>query len=63
MPEIIVDRDLCMGSGQCIAYAPHTFAHDEQTKADVVDSEGDPIDAIRSAVEGCPMGALRLEGA
>ena len=63
MPEITVDRELCLGAGQCVVYAPHTFAHDETTKAIVIDPEGDPIDAIRSAVEGCPMGALRLEGA
>jgi ferredoxin len=66
MPEagpawsIEVDRDLCMGSGMCIVYAPATFAHDEQTKAIVVDPAGDPIDAIRNAVQACPTSALRL---
>ncbi len=33
---IVVDRELCMGSGMCIVYAPGTFAHDDETKA-VVD--------------------------
>jgi ferredoxin len=66
MPEagpawsIEVDRELCMGSGMCIVYAPATFAHDEQTKAIVVDPAGDPIDAIRNAVQACPTSALRL---
>jgi ferredoxin len=55
-----VDRDLCMGSGMCIVYAPATFAHDEHTKAVVVDPAGDPIDAIRNAVQACPTSALRL---
>ena len=57
---IVVDRDLCMGSGMCIVYAPGTFAHDEETKAVVVDTMGDSIDAVRTAVEACPTGALRV---
>jgi ferredoxin len=49
-----------MGSGVCVMYAPHAFAHDDETKAMVVDPAGDPIDSIRIAVEACPTGALRL---
>ena len=60
MPEIKVDRDLCMGSGMCIVYAAATFAHDDETKAVVVDPEGDPIDAIRNAVQACPTSAITL---
>jgi ferredoxin len=58
---IAVDRELCMGSGLCVIYAPATFSHDEQAKAVVVDPAGDPIDMIRTAVEACPMHALRLD--
>jgi ferredoxin len=58
---IAVDRDLCMGSGLCVMYAPGTFSHDEEAKAIVVDPAGDPIDMIRTAVDACPMHALRLE--
>ncbi len=60
MPDISIDRELCLGTGMCIVYASGTFAHDEQTKAIVVNPDGDPIDAIRNAVEACPTGALRL---
>ena len=59
-PTIEIDRDVCMGSGMCIVYAPATFAHDDETKAIVVDPTGDPIDAIRNAVQACPTSALRL---
>ena len=55
----IVDRELCMGSGMCIVYAAGTFAHDDETKAVVIDPAGDPIEAIRTAVEACPTSALR----
>jgi ferredoxin len=59
-PTIVVDREVCMGSGMCIVYAANTFAHDEETKAIVVDPTGDSIEAIRIAVEACPTGALRI---
>jgi ferredoxin len=58
--SIEVDRELCMGSGMCIVYAPNTFEHDGETKAVVVDPAGDQIDAIRNAVQACPTSALRL---
>ncbi len=36
-----VDRELCTGSGICLAFAPATFAHDPETKAVVLmDEEG-----------------------
>jgi ferredoxin len=59
-PMIVVDRELCMGSGMCIVYAPNTFAHDDETKAVVVDPTGDSIDAVRNAVQACPTSALRI---
>jgi ferredoxin len=59
-PKIVVDRELCMGSGMCIVYAPGTFAHDDQTKAVVVDPDGDPIESIRNAVQACPTSAIRI---
>ena len=60
MTEISVDRERCLGSGLCIVYAPRTFAHDDETKAVVVDATGDPVEAIRNAVEACPTRALRV---
>jgi ferredoxin len=58
--SVLVDRELCMGSGVCITYAPNTFAHDGETKAVVLDVSTDSVESIRSAVEACPTGALTL---
>lgn len=58
--SVDVDRELCLGSGMCVVYAPATFAHDEHAKAVVLDTPGDAIDVVRSAVEACPTGALTL---
>lgn len=66
MPEpaggwtVSVDRELCLGSGMCMVYAPGTFAHDDEAKATVLVPSPDGIDEIRAAVEACPTGALRL---
>lgn len=59
-PAITIDRDLCMGSGMCIVYAPETFAHDDESKAVVVHPHGDPIEQIRTAADACPMGAIKV---
>ena len=58
--EIRVDRTLCMGSGQCAWYAPNTFDQDDETIAIVTDPEGDPEEAINTAVQSCPTQALSI---
>jgi ferredoxin len=58
--EIRVDRTLCMGSGQCCWYAPNTFDQDDETIAIVTDPEGDPDEAIRTAVDSCPTQAISI---
>jgi ferredoxin len=58
--EIRVDRTLCMGSGQCCWYAPNTFDQDDETIAIVIDPQGDPEEAIETAVGSCPTGAISI---
>ena len=49
-----------MGSGMCSVYAPGTFAQDDEAKVVVLDPSTDPLDAVQTAVEACPTGALQL---
>jgi ferredoxin len=56
----LADRELCLGTGICLTYAPGTFAHDDEGKVVVANLAGDPADAISAAVEACPTSALRL---
>ena len=58
--EIRVDRTLCMGSAQCSWYAPNTFDQDDETIAIVIDQEGDPAEAIQTAIDSCPTRALSI---
>ncbi|NUU25831.1 MAG: ferredoxin [Streptomycetaceae bacterium] len=59
-PAIAIDRERCMGSGSCLFHAPATFDIDDAMKAVLLDGDGDgdPPDAVRAAVEGCPSRAL-----
>jgi ferredoxin len=59
---IDVDRDLCMGSGQCVFYAPLTFDQDDTTIAIVSDADGDSAVNIRTSVDACPTQALSFYG-
>jgi ferredoxin len=60
VPNIVADRDCCMGSGMCTVYAPATFTQDAHAKVVVVDPPADSADAIKAAVEACPTGALQI---
>jgi ferredoxin len=59
--RIEIDREKCMGSGNCSFHAPNTFDLDDEMKAIVIDSSGDTDDKIRLAVDGCPTLALSTD--
>ncbi|HKY14595.1 MAG TPA: ferredoxin [Microthrixaceae bacterium] len=59
--RITIDRERCMGSGNCAFQAPHTFDLGDDMIAVVLDPDGDPPDAVHNAVEGCPTRALHAE--
>jgi ferredoxin len=58
--SVVIDRESCIGSGLCVAYAPGTFEHDDEAKATLRNPTTEGLDEVRTAVEACPMGALQL---
>lgn len=52
--DLAVNRDRCMGSGQCTFYAPNTFDLDDTDIAIVIDARGDSDDKIQQAIDVCP---------
>lgn len=56
--HIEVDRDLCIGSGDCIEAAPEVFDLDDEGKATVLDPDGAPLDEIVEAARNCPVTAI-----
>jgi len=59
--RIVVDRERCIGSGNCSFYAPNTFELDDELKSVVVDPGGDDPADVRAAVEGCPVNAISIQ--
>ncbi|MBM7785710.1 ferredoxin [Tenggerimyces flavus] len=57
-----VDRDVCIGSGNCVLTAPDIFDQDDDGVVTllVADPDADSDTRIREAVERCPSGALAM---
>ena len=59
--KVRVDRDLCIGVGNCVAFAPSVFALDEENKAIVLDPASVDYDTLLTAAESCPQKAIIIE--
>ena len=59
--KLSINRDRCMGSGQCTFYAPDTFDLDEMSIAVVTDPHGDSDDKIEMAITTCPTRSITRE--
>jgi ferredoxin len=55
-----VDRDLCIGSGNCVYEAPGVFELDGDSVAFVLDPEAAPEDAVIAAMRKCPSRAISV---
>jgi ferredoxin len=62
--RLVVDRNRCIGSGQCVLTEPDVFDQDEEDGRVVIlpAVPGDPraTPGVRQAVLFCPSGALTL---
>ena len=59
--RVRVDRDLCIGVGNCVAYAPTVFELDEENKAVVLDPTSVDDDTLLEAAKSCPESAILVE--
>lgn len=59
--KVRVDRELCIGVGNCVALAPTVFALDEENKAVVLDPLSVDNDALLEIAESCPENAIIVE--
>jgi ferredoxin len=60
--RVVADRDVCIGSGNCVFSAPTVFDQDDEGLVVLVTAEVGPrdVDPVRGAVAHCPSGALRI---
>ncbi len=59
--KVKVDRDLCIGVGNCVAFAPTVFKLDEKNKAVILDPASVDDDTLLEAAESCPAHAIIIE--
>jgi ferredoxin len=58
--EVEIDRDVCMGSGNCVYEAPGAFDLDDDSVAFVVDVTGAPEEKVLAAARKCPTHAITV---
>jgi ferredoxin len=56
--QIKIDREACMGSGNCSFWAPDVFDLDDDGVAIVLDPDAAPEEKILLAAQGCPTQAI-----
>lgn len=61
--RVVIDRERCIGAGQCVLTAPDVFTQDDDGFSDLLpgreDGAGDPL--LREALRACPVQAISLE--
>ena len=58
--EVEIDRDVCMGSGNCVYEAPGAFDLDDDSIAFVVDAGGAAEEKVAAAARKCPTHAITV---
>ena len=61
--EISIDRDQCMGSGNCTFTAAGVFGLDDDGVAVVLDPQAQPEETIVLAARNCPTQAITISRA
>lgn len=63
--RISVDREVCIGAGQCVLTAPRVFTQDDDGLGEVLagreDGHGSPL--VREAARACPVSAITVRDA
>ncbi|MEP6623130.1 MAG: ferredoxin [Acidimicrobiia bacterium] len=58
--SIEINREVCMGSGNCSFWAPAVFDLDDDGVAIVIDAAGDTEEKVILAAQGCPTQAISV---
>ena len=58
--KVEVDRELCIGSGNCAFWLPEVFELDAESKVRAHDPEAAPVERILEMEAQCPVGAIKV---
>ena len=56
-----MDRNLCIGVGNCVGLAPTVFELDDENKAVILDPSSVDDETLLDAAESCPEQAIIVE--
>lgn len=59
--DIDIDKDVCIGAGQCVLAAPSVFTQDDDGFSTLLpgrEDGGDPM--VREAARACPVAAITV---
>lgn len=59
--KVRVDREACIGVGNCVAFAPAVFQLDKENKAVVIDASSVDFNTLLEAAKSCPENAIIIE--
>jgi ferredoxin len=59
--RVTVDRDRCIGSGNCVYWAPASFKLDDEGLSGPIEPAADTLEKVRVAADGCPTRAITVE--
>ena len=59
--KITIDRDKCIGSGNCVFHAAGVFEQDAEGFPVVVDVNAQTKEVIEFAAAACPVAAIEVE--
>lgn len=59
--RVVIDRERCIGSENCVASAPSVFRLDGEGKAVLLDPSTVDFETLRLVAEICPTEAIVLE--
>ncbi|MCS0637034.1 ferredoxin [Streptomyces sp. LP05-1] len=60
--HISIDRDVCIGAGQCALTAPDVFTQDDDGFSELLPGRADGAESplVREAGRACPVGAITV---
>ena len=62
MKKLNVDQVKCIGCGACVGLDPDHFDFDDSGLSSVISQENLETEELEQAKEGCPTGAINIEG-
>ena len=60
MKQVVV-HDGCIGCGACVGIDPEHFDFNEDGLSHPISEENLESDALKSAIESCPVGVIQIE--